>query len=55
MQTYLNWKKGLFSSTYNIYSNGILLGELKDKQFSQTATGQLNGKKYIFKTTDRYY
>ena len=50
MQTSLRWKKGLFSSTYSIYSNDQLIGKLKDKTFSQSADGELNGKKYTFKT-----
>ena len=50
MQTSLRWKKGLFSSTYCIYSNDQLIGKLKDKTFSQSADGELNGKKYTFKT-----
>ena len=50
MNTNLKWKKSLFSSTYSIYSNDQLIGKLKDKSFSQTAYGELNGKKYIFKT-----
>jgi hypothetical protein len=50
MQTKLRWKKNLFSSSTIIYSNGQRIGELKDKTFSQTANGELNGKKYSFKT-----
>jgi hypothetical protein len=50
MQTKLRWKKNLFSSSTIIYSNGHQIGELKDKTFSQTANGELNGKKYSFKT-----
>ena len=50
MQTKLRWKRNLFSSSTIIYSNGQRVGELKDKTFSQTAIGVLNGKKYSFKT-----
>ncbi|MGQ1785254.1 MULTISPECIES: hypothetical protein [unclassified Saccharicrinis] len=50
MQTNLTWKKGLFSSNYSIYSNGTLIGELRDKSFSQSAYGEMDGKKYVFKT-----
>ena len=50
MQTNLIWKKGLFSNLYSIYSNGELIGKLKDKTFSQTANGEFNGKEYKFKT-----
>lgn len=50
MQTKFRWKKHLFSNSYNIYSNGQQIGILKDKTFSQTANGQLNGKAYTFKS-----
>lgn len=35
---------------YSIYFNGTLIGNLKDKSFSQTAKGEVSGKEYIFKT-----
>ena len=50
MQKYLKWKKGIFSNTYDIYSEGKLIGKLKDKLFSQKAYGELNGKSYTFIT-----
>ena len=50
MQTNLRWKKGLFSSSYDIYLNDKQIGKLKNNTFSQTADGELNGKKYTFKT-----
>lgn len=50
MNINLKWKKSLFSSTYSIYSNNQLIGKLKDKELSKTAYGELDGKKYIFKT-----
>jgi hypothetical protein len=50
MKTRLNWKKEIFTSTYSIYSNNQLIGKLKDKTFSQSASGELNGRKYIFRT-----
>ena len=50
MQTKIRWKKELFSNLYSIYSNGQQIGKLKDKTFFQTANGELNGKKYTFKT-----
>ena len=50
MQSKLTWKKNLFSNLYCIYSNGQLIGNLKDKAFSQSANGELNGKEYTFKT-----
>jgi len=50
MNNNLKWKKSLFSNTCNIYSNGQLVGNLKDKTFSKSAEGELNGVKYRFKT-----
>lgn len=50
MQTKLRWRRGFFPNFYKIYSRGHLIGELKDKTFSQTSIGELSGKKYIFKT-----
>lgn len=50
MQTNLRWEKNFFSNLYSIYSNGQQVGILKDKTFSQTANGELNGKKYTFNT-----
>ena len=50
MKTNLRWEKEIFSSTYSIYSGNRLIGKLKDKTFSQSADGELNGKEYIFMT-----
>ena len=50
MKTNLRWEKEIFCSTYSIYSNNQLIGKLKDKTFSQSADGELNGKEYIFRT-----
>ena len=50
MKTNLRWEKEIFSSTYSIYSNNQLIGKLKDKTFSQSADGELNGKEYLFMT-----
>lgn len=50
MDTKLIWKKKLFSGSYTIYSNGQQIGKLKDRSFSQTADGNLNGRAYAFKT-----
>ena len=48
--TKLNWNKGLFSSSYTIYSSDQPTGELVEKFFSQSAIGTLNNKKYTFQT-----
>jgi hypothetical protein len=50
MQTKITWKKNFFSNLYTIYSNGQQIGKLKEKTFSQTANGELNGKEYTFTT-----
>ena len=50
MKQNLKWKKQFFSSTYSIYIDRQMVGMLKDKTFSQTAIGELNGKEYTFKT-----
>jgi hypothetical protein len=51
MNTILTWKKGVFSYTYYIYSEGNLIGKLKNNCFSQSAEGELKGMKYTFKTS----
>jgi len=50
MKKNLKWKKQFFSNTYSIYSEGQIVGMLKDKTFSQSAIGKLNGKEYTFRT-----
>jgi hypothetical protein len=50
MITTFTWSKGIFSNLYQIYSNGELVGNLKNKSFTQSSKGILNGKEYIFKT-----
>lgn len=50
MHTNLRWEKGLFSKTYSIYTNNQLVGKLTDKIFSQSASGEMNGKEYTFRT-----
>ena len=50
MKTCLTWKKGLFSSLYQVYSNGALIGNIEDIAFSKSVRGSFNGKDYIFKS-----
>ena len=50
MKTFLNWKRGIFSNTYRIFSDNSQVGKLKEKAWTQSADGELNGKKYSFKT-----
>ncbi len=51
MQTNYRWTKKTFGSTYQIFSNDTLIGNLVSKSFSQTVNGEINSKKYTFKTT----
>ena len=46
----LTWKKGFFSNNYTLYQNGEMIGDLREKSFSQTAVAELNGKGYLFRT-----
>jgi hypothetical protein len=50
MKTNLNWKKGIFKSTYEIYSEDCSVGYLNEKTWSQSSEGELYGEKYRFKT-----
>ena len=50
MDTKMKWKKNIFSNLYNITLNGEQIGKLRDKSFSQSANGEINGKEYTFKT-----
>jgi hypothetical protein len=50
MAIMLRWKKGLFSGAYRIYSGDKQSGTLTDKSFFQSARGDLNGKRFIFRT-----
>jgi len=50
MKKTLNWKKGLFSSCFEIHSKGVIVGRLKEKNWTNSAIGELNGKKYSFLT-----
>jgi hypothetical protein len=50
MKTVLNWKKGFFKSTYEIYSEDIHVGYLIEKSWGQSSEGELNREKYRFIT-----
>jgi hypothetical protein len=50
MKTILNWKKGIFRSTYEIYSQDNPVGYLNEKSWGQSSVGEINGEKYRFKT-----
>jgi len=50
MFTNLRWEKGVFSKTYRIYSNNQQIGSLVDEAFSQSSSGELDGRGYTFRT-----
>lgn len=50
MKSQLTWKCSFLGNTTNIYSHGIPAGRLTENCFKQTATGELNGKRYTFRT-----
>lgn len=50
MKTNLNWKKGFFKSTYEIFNFSMTVGKLKQKTWSLSADGELNGKMFFFKS-----
>lgn len=50
MNSIINWKKGIFKNTFEIYSSDTLIGTLKENSWKQTATGELNGTKISFRT-----
>ena len=48
METIYTWKTKFFSNTWVIQQYDNQVGELVNKAFSRSATGELNGKKLIF-------
>jgi len=50
LKTQLNWKRGAFSTTYQILSNGLSIGQLQDNAFKRYSDGEIRYKKYRFKT-----
>nr|WP_321408175.1 hypothetical protein [uncultured Carboxylicivirga sp.] len=51
MTTLYNWRKGTFSSTYEIYTSNQLIGNLKDNSFKRMAYGIIENRKIHFQTT----
>lgn len=49
MNTQLKWKKKLFSSSTQVYSNWQLVGQLKKEIFSNSCACNLNDDQYYFK------
>ncbi len=50
MKTILHWKKGPFNSTCTIYSAEGAIGHLRENNWKQTAEGEINKRKYHFRT-----
>ena len=50
MNVRYNWKKGFLKNKMEIFSNGNQIGNFVDKTFSQSASGELSDKKYLFQT-----
>jgi hypothetical protein len=50
MKTKLKWKGGIFSNTFEIFSDGVAVGNLKENTWKQSADGELFGERYLFKT-----
>lgn len=50
MKTQLNWKRGAFSTTYQIFSKGQSIGQLQDNAFKRYSDGEIRKKKYRFHT-----
>jgi len=50
MKTTLIWKKGFLKKVYEIYSNNSPIGKLVENTWSSSAEGEINNKKYQFKT-----
>lgn len=50
MKTLLHWKRGTFSSTYEIFEGENLIGKLKETAFSKSADGLIHDKGYRFTT-----
>ena len=48
----INWKKDIFSSTYQLSSNNESVGELKEKVFSNSTKAELFGVKIKFSKSD---
>ncbi|HNW56616.1 MAG TPA: hypothetical protein PKM69_02505, partial [Bacteroidales bacterium] len=46
----LTWKTKLLKNRYDIFQDDLHIGELKAGIWSKTSQGEINGKKYLFKT-----
>ena len=50
MKTKLSWRRGILSTTYQIFSKERQIGQLKNHTFKQISEGRINKKKYNFRT-----
>ncbi len=50
MNSILNWKRGVFSTTCHIFSGEESIGYLKSSSFKQISEGGIREKKYQFRT-----
>jgi hypothetical protein len=50
MEMILNWKKGLFKSIYEIYSDSVLVGYVNEKTWTESSHGELYGERFNFRT-----
>ncbi len=50
MNSILHWKKTLFSSTCTIHSADGEIGHLRENPWKQSAEGEINKRRYAFKT-----
>jgi hypothetical protein len=48
METHYTWKTKFFSNKYEIYQYENQVGEINNKAFSRSASGELNGRKLLF-------
>ena len=50
MNSIIHWKKPIFNNASSIYSADGKIGELTENQWKQTAEGELNNRKYSYRT-----
>jgi hypothetical protein len=48
MESNYTWKTKFFSRKYEIYQNENLVGEIMNKAFSRSASGEINSRKLLF-------
>lgn len=48
MEKIYTWKRGFFKRTYELFSNEMAVGTLRERTWSYSADGEINGKTYQF-------